>query len=214
MPMPKASPTCTACNDARRVKCSSEGGRFEYVGRHGTTNPVGRGRRRNDMGREIGYHLGERQAQHGTEGSPIEAARVHHASRRTAIGWPLAGSAQPVGRIPRIGFFDVRSELSAALIQGLRDAGYIEGQNMLGETRFYRAMLDRVGEFADELAAGKCDVTSSPPGRMRNQSDEHDSRHRNPGGGVGGPIPGAGGHGGGDGSGNMTASPKRNMPAK
>jgi putative ABC transport system substrate-binding protein len=45
-----------------------------------------------------------------------------------------------------------------AIMKTLREAGYIEGQNVLVETRFYGAMLDRIGEFANDLVALKCDV--------------------------------------------------------
>ena len=71
---------------------------------------------------------------------------------------PLSAQSA-AGRIPRIGFlFNVRSELVVALMQGLRDAGYVDGQNMLAETRFYGETLERVGEFANELIAVKCDL--------------------------------------------------------
>lgn len=45
-----------------------------------------------------------------------------------------------------------------ALFDGLRDAGYIDRQNVVIETRFAGEMLDRIGEFANELVALNCDV--------------------------------------------------------
>jgi putative ABC transport system substrate-binding protein len=45
-----------------------------------------------------------------------------------------------------------------AFKQGLREAGYVDGQNMLLETRFHRGALDRLDEFANELVALKCSV--------------------------------------------------------
>jgi putative ABC transport system substrate-binding protein len=76
-----------------------------------------------------------------------------------AAAWPIGLSAQQGGKIPRIGFLlNVRSELVAALMEGLIEAGYVEGQNTLFETRFHGAMLERVVQFADELVALKCDV--------------------------------------------------------
>jgi putative ABC transport system substrate-binding protein len=77
-----------------------------------------------------------------------------------AVVWaPTARAQQPAGKIPRIGFLlNVRSELVTALMEGLSDAGYVEGQNMLVETRFHGPMLDRVVQFASELVALKCDV--------------------------------------------------------
>jgi putative ABC transport system substrate-binding protein len=77
-----------------------------------------------------------------------------------SLAWPLPLRAQQsAGRIPRIGLLlNVRSELVVALMQGLRDAGYVDGQNMLVETHFYGATLERVGEFANDLVAARCDV--------------------------------------------------------
>ena len=53
-----------------------------------------------------------------------------------AVAWPLAAHAQQrTGKIPRVGFLlNVQSELVVALFEGLRDAGYIDGQNMVVET--------------------------------------------------------------------------------
>ena len=77
-----------------------------------------------------------------------------------AAMWPLAARAQQaMGKIPKIGFLQANeNENVAAFIQGLRNAGYIDRQNALIESRIYGTMLDRVVEFANELIALKCDV--------------------------------------------------------
>jgi hypothetical protein len=77
-----------------------------------------------------------------------------------AAGWPLPALAQQrAGRIPRVGFLlNVRSELVDALFKGLRDAGYIEGQNIVFETRVAGNMLDRIDQFANQLVALNCDL--------------------------------------------------------
>jgi putative ABC transport system substrate-binding protein len=77
-----------------------------------------------------------------------------------AVAWPLAAHAQQrTGKIPRVGFLlNVQSELVVALFEGLRDAGYIDGQNMVVETRFSGTMLDRIADLANELVALNCDV--------------------------------------------------------
>src|SRR5262245_66398852 len=77
-----------------------------------------------------------------------------------AAAWPLAAWAQqPAEKLPRIGSIqNFRNENSEAFIQGLREAGYVDGQNMLLETRFYAGVLDRIDEFASELVALKCSV--------------------------------------------------------
>ena len=78
----------------------------------------------------------------------------------TAVAWPLAARAQHrAGRIPRVGFLlNVRSELVDTLFKGLRDAGYIEGQNIVFETREAGNMLDRIDQFANQLVALNCDL--------------------------------------------------------
>ena len=67
--------------------------------------------------------------------------------------------AQPVaGKVPRIGFlqFGGTTENIAAFMQGLRDAGYIDGRSAIVEARYYD--IDRVAGLANELVALKCDV--------------------------------------------------------
>ncbi len=77
-----------------------------------------------------------------------------------AVAWPLAAPAQqPAGKVPRIGFLQgPRNENVAAFIQGLRDAGYIDGQNALIETRIYETAFDRLPDLANELIDLKCNV--------------------------------------------------------
>jgi putative tryptophan/tyrosine transport system substrate-binding protein len=85
-----------------------------------------------------------------------------------AAAWPFALRAQPSGKLPRIGeIHNVRSENSEAFEQGLRDLGYIDGQNMLLERRFPGILsLERLDEVARELVALNCTVifASSPYG--------------------------------------------------
>ena len=77
-----------------------------------------------------------------------------------AAAWPLVARAQqPVGKLPRIGSIQTfQNENAEAFSQGLREAGYVDGQNMLLETRFHHGALDRVDEFTRELVALKCSV--------------------------------------------------------
>lgn len=75
--------------------------------------------------------------------------------------------AQQSGKLPRIGeIHNVRSENSEAFEQGLRDLGYVDGQNVLLETRFPGTALDRLDEVARELVALNCTVifASNPYG--------------------------------------------------
>jgi putative tryptophan/tyrosine transport system substrate-binding protein len=78
----------------------------------------------------------------------------------SALSWPLAARAQQrTGKIPRVGFLlNVPSELVDTLFRGMRDAGYIEGQNIILETRFAGNILDRIDQFATELVALHCNL--------------------------------------------------------
>ena len=94
--------------------------------------------------------------------------RYHHMQRRqfiallggAAAAWPFTALAQQqAGKVPRIGFLQrIRNENVVAFIQGLRDAGYFDGQNALIETRIYETTLDRLPDLAKELVDLKCDV--------------------------------------------------------
>src|SRR5271166_6523204 len=77
-----------------------------------------------------------------------------------AAAWPLATRAQQsAGKLPRIGaIHSIRSENFEAFERGLREAGYVDGQNMLLETRLPGTALDRLDEVARELVALKCSV--------------------------------------------------------
>ena len=74
----------------------------------------------------------------------------------------VAHAQQPT-KISRIGFLNVTSSstMSArieAFRQGLRELGYVEGENILIEHRHAEGKLDRLREFAAELVRVKVDV--------------------------------------------------------
>ena len=74
-----------------------------------------------------------------------------------AATWPLAARAA-AGKVPRIGLLQLTpNEIIAAFIEGLRDAGYVDGQSAVIEARYYET-LDRLQQLANELVALKCDV--------------------------------------------------------
>ena len=77
-----------------------------------------------------------------------------------AAGWPLAALAQQqAGKLPRIGsILTEPSELTEAFSQGLREAGYVDGQNIILDTRYHHGSLERIDEFARELVALKCSI--------------------------------------------------------
>jgi putative tryptophan/tyrosine transport system substrate-binding protein len=83
---------------------------------------------------------------------------------------PLATSAQPTGKVYRIGFIATapRNEIEhivKALDEGLRELGYVEGQNIVFERRFAEGKQERLAALAVELVKLKVDiiVTGSNP---------------------------------------------------
>jgi putative ABC transport system substrate-binding protein len=78
----------------------------------------------------------------------------------TATSWPLAAHAQQTLKAARIGYLAFRSPMSAddSFFQGLRNFGWIEGQNILIERRFAAGNTDQLTNSAAELVRLKVDV--------------------------------------------------------
>ena len=79
-----------------------------------------------------------------------------------ALTGPLAAEAQKTGTLPRIGVLTLSVGPSTptfqAFRQGLRDQGYVEGQNIAIEFRFADGRPDRLGDMATGLVRTKVDV--------------------------------------------------------
>lgn len=76
---------------------------------------------------------------------------------------PFTAEAQPAGQVPRIGFLaNVRSPGTEAFQKGLRELGYVEGQNIIVEWRLAEGRFERLPEFAAELVRLKVDVILAP----------------------------------------------------
>ena len=73
-----------------------------------------------------------------------------------AVGWPLAARAQQPA-LPVIGFLhpgssDTYADRLRAFRQGLREAGFVEGEDVVIEYRWAEHRSDRLAELASELA--------------------------------------------------------------
>jgi putative ABC transport system substrate-binding protein len=78
---------------------------------------------------------------------------------RAAAAWPLAARAQQPGELPRVcAIHTARNENSEAFFRGLRDAGYVDGQNVRIDARFHGTSLEQLDEVARELVGLKCSV--------------------------------------------------------
>lgn len=72
---------------------------------------------------------------------------------------PLTAEAQPAGKVYRVGFLRAGEPPSfwiEEFRQGLRELGYVEGQNLIIEFRI--GTLDQLPRLADELVRAKVDV--------------------------------------------------------
>jgi hypothetical protein len=102
---------------------------------------------------------------------------------------PLAAEAQQSTRVPRIGFlsaaaFHVSSPALDALRQGLRELGWVEGQDLVVDYRFAEGRSDRLPYLAAELVQLKVDIivaeatqgVAAAKERHEDDPDRHDFR--------------------------------------
>ena len=88
----------------------------------------------------------------------------------SCLAAPLAAEAQPTGKVYRIGYLAQGSGSGAASLrplegfrQGLRELGWVEGQNIVIEYRYAEGRIDRLPRLADELIQLKVDVIAASP---------------------------------------------------
>ena len=80
-----------------------------------------------------------------------------------ATAWPLAARAQQAPRVPIVGFLhpgfsDSGSPVFDALGQGLRDAGYVEGETIKIEARWAQGKPEALPQLTRELIQLHTDV--------------------------------------------------------
>ena len=78
-----------------------------------------------------------------------------------AVAWPLAARAQQAPKVPRIGYFMDRSGpglFDEAFLVGLRENGYVVGQNIAIEYRWSEGKTERLPALTADLVALKVDV--------------------------------------------------------
>jgi putative ABC transport system substrate-binding protein len=87
-----------------------------------------------------------------------------------AAAWPLAAGAQQATKLPTIGFLGqstpaIESQRFAALVQRLRELGWIEARTIAIEIRWAEGRAERAAEIAAEFVRFKVDVivTSGTP---------------------------------------------------
>ncbi len=91
------------------------------------------------------------------------AVRFGLAAALAVLLAPLAASAQQASKVYRIGYLStlgcpIRPEFMGPFRQGLRELGYVEGQNIIIECRGAAGATDRLHGFAAELVRLKVDV--------------------------------------------------------
>jgi putative tryptophan/tyrosine transport system substrate-binding protein len=79
------------------------------------------------------------------------------------VAWPLAARAQQAAKVYRIGFLGnstaaLEADLVGPFREGLRDLGYVEGQNILIEYRWAEGEYERFTALTAELIALRVDV--------------------------------------------------------
>ena len=83
------------------------------------------------------------------------------------VAGPLAANAQPAGKVPRIGWLGGPTRESAEPFvrefqRGLKDLGWVEGQNIIIEWRFAGGRAERLPDLAAELVRLGVDLIVVP----------------------------------------------------
>lgn len=85
------------------------------------------------------------------------------------IAAPRAARAQPTGQVWRIGYLSLTSDTDsykpwlAAATDGLRELGYVDGKNIVIESRYAAGQVERLSTLAAELVRLKVDILVAAP---------------------------------------------------
>jgi putative ABC transport system substrate-binding protein len=86
---------------------------------------------------------------------------------------PIAAAAQSGSKVHRVGYLSTAGSVFEPFRQGLRELGYVEGQNLVLDVRLAHGRLDRLPALAAELVGMRPDViaaVSSPAIRATKQA--------------------------------------------
>src|SRR5262245_5430453 len=83
----------------------------------------------------------------------------------SGVSWPLTSRAQQTA-MPVIGFLNSGSPETfprtvSAFLQGLKEAGYVDGQNVVIEYRWANGQYDRLTALAEDLVRRRVSVIAA-----------------------------------------------------
>ena len=99
--------------------------------------------------------------------------RVFLSGSLLALAMPVTAKAQQAGKVPKVGWLSMGTSASPMAVtsseafrQGLRDNGYLEGQNITVEYRYAEGKPERFPEFASEFVRLQVNVIVAGAGTV------------------------------------------------